>query len=563
VSGEQESEKSEKFRIIVPEALGQEGIRLLNEAPDVTADIRVGISRDDLLGVIGEYDAIITRSGTAMDKALIDAAKELKVIARAGVGVDNVDIQEASRRGIVLINAPTGNTLAAAEHTLALLLSLVRHIPQAYVSLCEGKWDRGKFTGRQLNGKKILVIGLGRIGTQVALRCRVFGMEILGYDPYVSAKRMNELGIQNMTDLAGALSLADVVTIHVPVTHETRCVIDEKMLRAMKPGSYLVNCARGGIVDEEACAQALRDGRLAGAAFDVFTQEPPRADHPLFAEDISAKVVLSPHLGATTIEAQTEVARIAVTNTLAALRGDPYDHAVNLPFMEQHLNDLQKNFVHLSRKIGILAARLMENDGGPALKCKVMIRGSELIDEDAPRSGSHPYTIAVIKGFLEVAHGPDVNYMIAPLLAAERGIALEESFGESRVYRNIVEVAVETQTSTVTLTGTVAEDGRQHIVKTNGYGIDFRPYGQLLLFQNHDRPGVIGKVGKLLGDSSVNIANFSLGRKESSGLALAVMEVDGVLSSELLLAIERDGDMVWAATVKLNGDEGKYGDEGK
>ncbi|MDR1966594.1 MAG: phosphoglycerate dehydrogenase [Synergistaceae bacterium] len=546
-----------KFRILVPESLGEEGLQILKEAHDVDADIKTGLAKQDLLKIIGHYDAIITRSGTSMDKAAIDAAKKLKVIARAGVGVDNVDIHEASRRGIVVINAPTGNTLAAAEQTMALMLAMVRHIPQAYVSLMHGEWNRSRFTGRQLHGKKILIIGLGRIGTQVGIRCRAFGMEVLGYDPYVPDKKVSELGFQKMTDLAGALSLADIVSIHVPITNETHCVINEKMLRAMKPGSYLINCARGGIVDEAACAQAIREGRLAGAAFDVFTQEPPTADNPLLADDVSDRIVVAPHLGATTTEAQTEVARIAVTNALRALRGEQYDYAVNLPFMEQNLNDTQKGFVRLARKMGILAAKLLENEGSPAHKCKVMLRGCELDDEDAPRNRNRPYTIAVIKGFLEVTHGPDTNYMVAPILAAERGISIEESFGESRSYHNLIEVSIEAQNATISLTGTITEEGRQRIVKVNDYWIDFNPNGQLLIFQNHDRPGVIGKIGKLLGDSSVNIANFSLGRKEASGLALAVMEVDGVISGDLLSDIERDGDMIWVTTAKLNGEPQK------
>lgn len=543
---------SDKFKVLVTEHLGDEGILILQDAKDVELDIKIGLSRDELFDILGAYDAIITRSGTPMDKPAIDAGKNLRVIARAGVGVDNVDLQEASKRGIVVINAPTGNTLAATEQTMALMLSVMRNTPHALNSLRSGEWDRKRFTGRQLNGKKLLIIGTGRIGTQVALRARAFGMEIFGYDPYVSEKRMQEIGVQKVTDLAGSLSLVDVVTIHVPITKETHGMINEKMLRAMKPGSYIVNCARGGIVDETACAQALKDGRLAGAAFDVFTQEPPSAENPLLDDVIADRIVITPHLGANTVEAQTEVAKIAVSNALAALRGDQYDHAVNLPFMEQHLNDKQKNYLRLSRKMGILAAKLSENDGGPISKCKIMLRGTVLCDEDVPGNTLRPYTVALVKGLLEVTHGPDANYMIAPILAQERGIAIEESTGESRTYKNLVEVEVETQNATVSLTGTITEEGRQHIVKVNDYWIDFVPHGQLLIFQNHDRPGVIGKIGRMLGDAEVNIANFTLGRKDTSGLALAMMEVDGRISDELLSEIEKDGDMIWATTVKLN-----------
>jgi D-3-phosphoglycerate dehydrogenase len=545
-----------KFKVLVPEALGDEGLKILRESPDVELDVKTGLSKQELHKILGEYDAIITRSATTLDKEAIDSGLKLKVIARAGVGVDNVDLHEASRRGIVVINAPTGNTLAAAEQTMALMLALVRKTPQGFMSLKAGEWDRKRFTGRQLNGKKALVIGMGRIGMQVALRCRAFGMELFGFDPYVSDKKMFDVGVQKVTDLADALSIADITTVHVPITKETHCVINEKMIRAMKPGSYIINCARGGIVDEAACASALKDGWLAGAAFDVFTQEPPSADNPLFDSEIADKVVLTPHLGATTLEAQTEVARIAVTNMLAALRGEPYEHAVNLPFMEQQLTDIQKNYLRLARKMGILAGKLTENDGPPD-KCRVMLRGEAVVEDDLPGGATRPFTIAVIKGLLETALGPDINYMIAPILAQDRGISVEESTGESKSYRNLIEVEVTAQNSSATLTGTITEEGRQHIVKMNDYWVDFVPHGNLLIFQNHDRPGVIGKIGKLLGDASVNIANFNLGRRESSGLALAVMQIDGPVSDDLLAQMQKDGDMVWAATVKLNGEPGK------
>ncbi|MDL2263107.1 phosphoglycerate dehydrogenase [Synergistaceae bacterium OttesenSCG-928-I11] len=543
-----------KFRFLVTEHLGDDGLQILQDAGDVQLDVKIGVARDELLKILPAYDAIVTRSGTPMDKTAIEAGTNLRVIARAGVGVDNVDLQEASKRGIIVINAPTGNTLAATEQTMALMLSVIRLTPYAHASLKMGEWDRKRFTGRQMSGKKLLVIGLGRIGSGVASRCRAFGMEVMAYDPYVSEKKMQELGVQRVTDLMGSLSLADVVTVHVPITKETHGMINEKALRAIKHGAYLVNCARGGIVDEAACAQALRDGRLAGAAFDVFTQEPPSADHPLLADDLTDKIVLTPHIGANTVEAQGEVAKIAVSNALSALRGEEYDHAVNLPFMEQHLNYKQKNFLRLARKMGILAAKLIENDGGPAVKCKVTLRGPFLCDDDTPGNKLRPYTVAALKGFLEVTHGPDANYMIAPILAAERGIEVEETTGEPRTYRNVIDVAIEAQNATATLTGTITEEGRQHIVKMNDYWVDFVPHGQMLIFQNHDRPGVIGKIGKLLGDNNVNIANFNLGRKDTSGLALAVMEIDGTVSDELMSTLEHDVDMIWATTVKLNGE---------
>lgn len=546
--------QGKRFKVLVPEPLGEEGLAMLRAAEDVDLTADSSISRENLLKTLPEYDAIITRSGTTMDKEAIDAAANIKVIARAGVGVDNVNLTEASRRGIVVINAPTGNTLAAAEQTMALMLALMRKIPQAHASLSAGRWERKNFTGRQLNGKKILIVGLGRIGIAVAQRCRAFGMEIVGYDPFISPKKAQTLGVAVTDDLAGTLALADVVSLHVPITKETRGLIDEKTIRAFKHGAFLVNCARGGVVDEAACAEAIKEGRLAGAAFDVFTQEPPEEDHPLLDREIAGRVVLTPHLGASTQEAQTAVARIAVTNLLAALRGEPYEHAVNLPFMEQHLNDVQKNYLRLARKMGIIASQLVDAEGGAVQACKVMLRGAQLCGEDDAGSAPRPYTVAFLKGLLEVTHGPDVNYMIAPLLAQERGIAVEESSGEPKTYRNVVEVTVEAGKAAVKLTGTITEEGRQHIVRINDYWIDFVPHGHLLLFQNHDRPGVIGKLGKMLGDADINIANFALGRKEASGLALAVMQVDGKLSDELCCAIAKDADMLWATNVTLNGE---------
>ena len=546
---------AKKFKVLVPEQLGDEGVKMLQDAEDIDLDVRVGIKRDELLSIIGGYDAIIIRSATQMDAEAIEAGVKLRVIARAGVGVDNVELQEASKRGIVVINAPTGNTLATAELTMGLMLSAARKIPQANISMRSGAWDRKSFGGHQLNGRKVLIIGLGRVGAQVAIHCRSFGMEVFGYDPYISEKKMLETGIHKVTDLADTLSLVDVVTLHVPVTRETQTIINERMFKAIKPGSYLINCARGGLVDEKACAQALKDGRLAGAAFDVLAQEPPAPDNPLLDPEIASKLVLTPHIGASTSEAQTEVARIAVGNALAALRGQPYEHAVNLPFIEQHLNEKQKNYLRLARKMGILGARLAEKEGGAVSKCRMMLRGTILSDEEAARNKMTPYTVAAIKGLLEVTHGPETNYMIAPILAAERGISIEESTGESLTYKNQIELELETQSSVVKITGTITEEGRQHIVRMNDYWIDFVPRGQLLIFQNHDKPGVIGWIGKLLGDAEVNIANFSLGRKDGSGLALAVMEVDGVLSDDLMAEIEKDSKMIWAANVKLNGEQ--------
>ena len=485
-----------------------------------------------------------------MDAAKIEAAPQLKVIGRAGVGVDNIDLPAASRHGVIVINAPSGNTLAATELTMANMLAVVRRVPQACTSLHDGHWDRSRFTGCQLSGRKLLIIGLGRIGSEISKRARAFGMDVIAYDPYIPPKKAASLNVELMSDLEGAVSLADIVTIHTPLTKETTGMIDADMLRAFKHGAYLINCARGGIVEEEAVAQAVREGRLNGFATDVYSAEPLTPDHPFLAADIADRIVITPHIGANTFEAQEEVSRIAATNMLMVLRGEPYAHAVNLPFIEQALNGDQRMYLSLSRKIGVLAAKLAQVRGSAAHKCHVTLRGAMFDDEEKRVANKlRPYTIAVLKGMLEVSVGSSVNYMIAPLLAKDRQISVDESYGEAATYKNTIEAELDTQKGSVSLLATITEEGRQRIVRVNDYWVDFVPTGKLLIFQNHDRPGVIGKIGSVLGEAGVNIANFALGRKDGSGLALGVLEIDGEPDEKLLAELIKSGDMVWVSAV--------------
>ena len=539
-----------KWKILVTEKVGEAGLDIFRNAPDVELDVEIGLAEEELIAKLPAYDGILTRSGTTMDERKIEAGKNLKVIGRAGVGVDNIDLPAASRQGIIVINAPSGNTLAATELTMANMLAVVRHVPQACSSLHRGKWDRNRFTGCQLSGRKLLIIGLGRIGSEVAKRARAFGMEVIAYDPYIPQKKAESLHVELVSDLEGAVSLADVVTIHTPLTQETSDMIDADMLRAFKHGAYLVNCARGGIVDEAAVAEAVRDGRLSGFATDVFSAEPLAAGHPFLAEDIAERIVITPHIGANTVEAQSEVSRIAAQNMLMVLRGEPYSHAVNLPFIEQALNGDQRMYLALSRKIGVLAAKLAQVRGAAAHNCHVTLRGALFEDEEKRVANQlRPYTIAVLKGMLEVSVGSSVTYMIAPLLAKDRHISIDESCGESKTYKNTIEVELETEKGSVSLLATITEEGRQRIVRVNDYWVDFVPSGKLLIFQNHDRPGVIGKIGSVLGAADVNIANFALGRKEGSGLALGAREIDGETDDRLRGELVKSGDMVWVTTV--------------
>ena len=541
--------QNKKWKVLVAESVGEAGLQMLRDAPDIDLIEEVGMSRENLLKKLPEMDAVLTRSGTKMDEEALNAAVKLKVVARAGVGVDNVNVPVASRKGVVVINAPTGNTLAAAELTMALMLGLVRKVPQAFGSLRSGEWDRKRFSGHQLSGKKVLVLGLGRIGAAVAQRCRAFGMDVMAYDPYTPKKKAESLGIPMREDLADALSIADVVTIHMPLTADTANMIDEKMLKAFKKGAYLINCARGGIVDEKAAADAVRDGRLSGIAFDVYTAEPLCEGHPFLAKDIEDKIVITPHLGASTEEAQTEVAKIAAENMIAALRGEPYEHAVNLPFLEQKLNKAQKAFLQLSRKMGVLGAKLAETECGAVHSCHIMLRGDMFSDDEPMPNRLCAYSIAVLKGLFEVSRGPDVSYMLAPLLAKDSGLTVEESIGDPKTYKNTVEITLDAEKCKVSLIGTITEEGRMRIVKVNEYWLDFVPNGKLILFQNHDRPGVIGKIGNILGEAKINIANFALGRKDNSGLALGALEIDSDIDESIRKKLEKSGDMLWLTLI--------------
>lgn len=543
-----------KWKVLVTETVGETGLDILKKAEDVELTEAYSLSADDLKKYIADVDGILTRSGTTMDAETIDAGKSLKVIGRAGVGVDNINIPAASRKGIIVINAPSGNTIAATELTFGCMLSVVRMIPQACASLQRCEWNRNKFTGCQLNGKRLLIIGLGRIGGNIAVRARAFGMEVIAYDPYITQKRADNLRVELVHSLEDGLSTADIVTVHTPLTKETKNMLNEDMLRVFKPGAYLINCARGGIVDEKAVTDALREGRLTAFGTDVYSSEPLTHDHPFLADDIKDRIVITPHIGANTHEAQSEVSRIAVENMLAVLRNQPYEHAVNLPFMEQSLSKEQKMYLELAEKLGILSAKLAEARHEAINNVHLKLRGGMFDSEDyVPQIGQYrPYTIAALKGILEISLGKSINYMLAPILIKDRHISVDESAGESRTYKNTIEIDLDTEKGKICLMATITEEGRQRIVMINDYWVDFVPTGKLLIFQNHDRPGVIGKVGNLLGEANVNIANFALGRKEGSGLALGALEIDGDTDGKLMKNLIQNADFVWGFTVDFS-----------
>lgn len=518
-----EAREAKLGRVLVCDPLDERGLRLLEEFASV--DVRTGLSEAELIEIIPAYDAMIVRSGTRVTAAVIEAGKRLQAIGRAGVGVDNIDVEAATRRGIIVVNTPTANTIAAAEHTIAMMLALARQIPAADASLREGRWDRKRFIGVEVRNKTLGVIGLGRIGTEVAKRAQGLAMEVIAYDPFVSAEHASRFGIQFTTDLDEVLRRADFVTLHTPLTEATRGLIGERELALMKPTARLINCARGGLIDEEALLRALDEGRLAGAALDVFAQEPPPPDHPLLRHP---KVVLTPHLGGSTREAQASVAEEIAQQILAVLEGRLPHHAVNAPLVPPETLEALVPYFNLAERLSRLYRQLF-----PGLIREVrIVYGGELAEMDTT-----PLNAAVVKGLLEDVIEQRVNVVNAHLIARERGLVLvEEKRPDAGPFANLLTLEITADGTTHSVAGTVIRH-EPHVVRVDDYWIDFVPDGYLLVCYNEDRPGMIGKVGTILGQADVNIAFMQVGRVVPRGRAMMVLGLDDPIPEPTLQEI--------------------------
>lgn len=492
-----------------------------------TVDVRTDLSRQQFLDVIGDYDAVIVRSATRIDKEAIEKGWKLKVIGRAGIGLDNIDVEAATRRGVLVVNAPQSNILSAAEHTMALLLSMARQIPAADASLRAGRWERSRFNGVELHGKTLGVVGLGRIGTLVAQRAASFGMRILAYDPYVTEARAAKLGFTLGKDLNAVLGEADFLTIHLPKTSETKSLIGEKAFAAMKPGVRIVNAARGGIVDEGALMKAYEQGIVAGAAFDVFDKEPP-GEHAFFGyEDF----VVTPHLGASTAEAQEKAGTSIAEQIMLALRGEFAPYAVNIQGGAEYVEAIRP-FISLTEKLG----RILNGVAGDRInEVRLEFRGS-VAEHD-----TRILTLAGLKGlFTGIVHEP-VTYVNAPLFAQERGIEFNESRSSvSSDFVDLVTISAVTHHGTTSVAGTlVGKKDEERIVRVFDYGMDMRPERFMCFLKYTDVPGVIGKVGSVLGDDGVNIASMQVSRQTIGGNALMGLTVDSEISPEALERIKQ------------------------
>jgi D-3-phosphoglycerate dehydrogenase len=523
-------------KVLVSDPIAPEGIAILKQVADV--DVKTGLPKDELASIIGEYDALAVRSETKVTADILEKATNLKIIGRAGVGVDNIDVAKATERGILVVNSPEGNTMAAAELTVAMLLALARNIPQADATMRQGEWKRSKFMGSEIYGKTLGVVGLGKIGREVAKRLQAFDMKVIGYDPYLKPEQAEALGIR-LVDLPTLYKESDYITVHVPKTKETAGMIAAEQIAMMKPTVRLINVARGGIIDEVSLAEAAKSGKIAGAAIDVFSVEPATADNPLLN---IPNIITTPHLGASTEEAQVNVAIDIAEQIADVLGGKPARAAVNMPSVSADVLAKIEPYLTLGEKIGSLMSQ-MSKSGVQAFE--VIFNGDF---EDLP---TVHITRAVMKGVLEPIVPDSVNYVNAPTLATARGIKVTESRVQNDSHSCLLTVRAHTQNNVREICGTVFGRHDVRIVHIDGYRVDIVPTGYMIVTEHTDRPGVIGKVGTLLGSNNINIAGMHVGRESERGKALMVLIIDSPVEDAMLEQIRQIDGMETARLVSL------------
>lgn len=502
------------YKILITDKLAKEGIDLINAMEDFEAVIRTGISEDELAKIIGDYDGLIIRSATQVTAKVLENPGKLKGVARAGVGIDNVDVKAATRKGVLVMNTPGGNTMSAAEHTMALMLALSRNVVPACNSLKGGQWDKKSYTGNQLNNKTIGIIGLGRIGMAVAKMAAGFNMNILGYDPFAVPKGTEQLGIKIVDNLERIYREADFITLHIPRNEQTTNLISAKELKMMKPTCRIVNCARGGIINENDLYNALNAGTIAGAALDVFSKEPP--ENMGFTN--CPKCLVTPHLGASTEEAQIEVAVEAAQILADAIKGGPIRNALNAPTTSGSIPAVLLRYAELAQKIGSMLSTLAP---GQMKGAKIEFRGS-LADKPVDLVAT-----SFLIGLLQPHFDTTVNMVNAPILAKERGISIDQiKNAEIKDLESSFAATVETDKVTRVIRGTVYGGNLLRIIEIDGFGIEVTPEGTMVIIFNDDKPGVIGAVGTLLGRYGVNINTMGVGHKLDQGKAILAVSLD-------------------------------------
>ncbi|MEK6714730.1 MAG: phosphoglycerate dehydrogenase [Candidatus Omnitrophota bacterium] len=526
------------MKILVSDPLSEEGLKILKSVKEFQVEVKLELKPETLKGIIKDYDALIVRSATKVTADIINAADKLKIIGRAGVGLDNVDLKAATQKGIIVMNTPGGNTISTCEHTMSMLLALSRNIPQADVSTKSGEWKRSKFMGVEVYNKILGIVGLGRIGTEVAKRALSFGMKIIAYDPYLSREKAEELGIE-LVELKDLFRRADYITVHTPLSDETNHMISDAEFALMKDGVRIINCARGGIIDEAALARALENKKVIGAALDVFENEPLK-DSPLLK---FSNIVITPHLGASTEEAQVNVAVEIAEVVRDALLGGGIRNAANYPCLEAEVCKMLKPYINLSEKLGLFVGQLFE---GRLSEVKLEYAG-EITKMDCA-----PLTIALVKGCLTPILQDTVNFVNALSLAKERGIRLNEGkSSQSEEFANLISVEVKTDKDIHRVSGTLFTNKEMRIVKLDDFYLEATPQGIMLVIHNLDRPGVIGNLGTLLGKHNINIAAMTFGRQERGGKSVSVLNIDSVPSADVLGQIKKLENISAVRMIKL------------
>ncbi len=524
-------------KVLVSDKLAQEGIDILGKVAEV--DVNTGLSEDELCKIIGEYDALAIRSGTQVTAKVLEAAGNLKIIGRAGVGVDNVDVPVATEKGVIVVNSPGGNTIAAAELTVAMLLALARNIPQAFTSMKAKEWNRSAYVGNEVYKKTLGVLGLGKIGQEVAKRCQSFGMKVIAFDPFITAETAQALGVE-LVELDECLKQSDYITLHLPKNKETLGMIGKKQFDAMRNGVRVVNVARGGIIDDDALIEALKSGKCAGAAIDVYVKEPPDFSSELFS---LPNVVTTPHLGASTKEAQTNVAIDVAEQIVDVFEGRSARSAVNMPALCPEVLAAVEPYLPLAERMASLAVQTTE--GRPS---HIEIRyAGEVASID-----SGPITRAVLVGLLRPVLGETVNSVNAPVMAKSRGIEVVESkTPDVAEYSSLITLTVKTDKGTNEISGTLFGPKDPRVVKMGGFPMDLTLDGVLLVAPHKDEPGIIGQVGTLLGNESINIASMYVGRKTPRSNAIMVLNVDSEIPDNVLEKIVQVPGIESARQVRL------------
>ncbi|HJJ55392.1 MAG TPA: phosphoglycerate dehydrogenase [Methanocorpusculum sp.] len=526
-----------KFKVLVSDPLAKEGMDILKNFCDV--DEKIDLSEDELVSIIGDYDALLIRSGTQVTARIIDATKKMKFIGRAGVGVDNIDCDAATKKGIIVSNSPEGNTLAATEHTIAMMMALVRNIPQANASLKNKEWKRSKFMGNEVNGKTLGVVGFGRIGREVAKRAQAMQMKVIAYDPFISPEVGNSMGV-TMMSVEELFTQADIITVHTPLIPSTTHIINKKSIQTMKDGVRLINCARGGIIDENALYDAIVSGKVHGAALDVFEQEPPM-NSALLSLD---QVIVTPHLGASTVEAQKNVTISIVQQCIDVLNGGMAKNAINAPLISSENRSKLEPFGLLTEKMGCLASQLSDS-AITEIELAYLGEISEL------KSSLKYLTSMCLKGLLNTSLHEPINIVNADSMAHQRGITIVEKYStDAGNYKSIITLNFKNKKGTQSISGIVTRT-IPRITSINGYSMDLIPMGNLIVADHINRPGVVGPVCVLLGKNNINISNMQVGKVDVGSESLMVLVVDDIVPAEMMNQVSKSDGIISAKFIQL------------